>query len=152
MKCPGSVRGKVVSNRVSSIDLMPTILDVLDVKFSEKVKVQLRGRSLVPAVFGEATTRPVYSETDYREHTFKRSIISPDGWKLIYTLEESKKPRELYDLNTDPGETMNRADAEPERSKELEDKLFDHFASIGHDLRIRRWERGLNPVYNLPKK
>jgi arylsulfatase A-like enzyme len=72
-------------------------------------------------------------------------VITPDGWKLIYTLET--KTRELYDLNADPGEAKNLADAEPRRADELERKLFAHFKSIGHDLTARRWETGLNPVY-----
>jgi arylsulfatase A-like enzyme len=83
--------------------------------------------------------------TDYREYTYKRSIITPDDWKLIYTLEN--KGRELYNLKTDPGETRNLADAEPKLADELEERLFSHFNYIGHDLRVKRWEIGLNPVY-----
>jgi len=144
-KLPGRSGGKNVADRVSSIDLMPTILDVLDVEVPDRVARQLRGRSLVPAMLGEDVARDVFSETDYREYTFKRSVVTPDGWKLIYTLET--KTRELYDLNTDPGETRNLAAADPTRADELQRKVFSHSKSIGHDLTDRRWERGLNPVY-----
>jgi len=145
IKLPGLNAGKVITDRVSSIDVMPTLLDLLDVEVPRNAKNQLRGTSLVPALKGEPVRRDVFSETDYRQYTYKRSVITPDGWKLIYTLEN--KGRELYSLQDDPGETTNRVDAEPKLTDELERKLFSHFKSIGHDLTSKRWEIGLNPVY-----
>ena len=125
--------GAAVDARVSSIDLMPTVLDLLDVAVPERVRAQLRGRSLVPAMRGEPLeARDAFAETDYREYTFKRSVVAPDGWKLIYTLET--KARELYDLTADPGEQTNLAGAAPARADELERRLFAHFKAIGHDL------------------
>jgi choline-sulfatase len=144
-KLPGRTAGITLTDRVSSIDVMPTILDLLDVPLREPQRKQMRGMSLVPALKGEPVRRDLFCETDYREYTYQRAIITPEGWKLIYTLET--RSRELYDLESDPGETKNRAEAEPERAKELERKLFAHFRAIGHDLTNRRWERGLNPVY-----
>lgn len=145
VRLPGQAVGKVVADRISSIDVMPTILDLLDVEAPEKVKQQLRGGSLVSAMKGEAVKKDVFSETDYREYTYKRSVVTPDGWKLIYTLET--KARELYDLNGDPGETKDLAAVEAKRADELQRKLFAHFAAIGHDLTKREWKQGLNPVY-----
>lgn len=145
IKLPGQTECKIVADRISSIDVMPTILDLLDVELPAASKGQFRGASLVPAMRGEATERDVFSETDYREYTFKRSIITPEGWKLIYTLET--KSRELYNLPQDPGEMKNLAQAEPRRVDELEARLFAHFKSIGHDLTAKKWATGLNPVY-----
>ena len=54
VKLPGpDAGGKVVADRVSSIDVMPTILDLLDVRGPRGVQKQLRGASLVPAMKGE---------------------------------------------------------------------------------------------------
>jgi arylsulfatase A-like enzyme len=92
----------------------------------------------------------VFAETDYREYTYKRAIITPDGWKLIYTLEN--KSRELYNLNDDTGETKNLAESDRKRADELEKRLFAHFQSIGHDLTAKRWEKGFNPVYTFATK
>jgi arylsulfatase A-like enzyme len=150
VKLPGQTAGRAIADRISSIDVMPTVLDLLDVRVPETAKKQLRGTSLVPAMKGEPVQRDVFSETDYREYTYKRSVITPDGWKLIYTLEN--KGRELYNLKDDPGETKNLVDAEPKRANELERKLFAHFKSIGHDLNGRRWDLGFNPVYNFPTR
>jgi arylsulfatase A-like enzyme len=150
IKLPGQTGGKVVTDRVSSLDVMPTILELLDVGMPPRVRAQLRGRSLTALMRGEAVGRDVFSETDYRAYTYKRSIIAPDGWKLIFTLENGS--RELYDLNTDFSEAHNLADVEKQRADELERRLFAHFKSIGHDLRGQRWEVGLNPVYKSQAK
>lgn len=150
IKLPGQTSGKVITDRVSSIDLMPTILDLLNVQVSQKGRKQLRGVSLVPALTGESVERDIFSETDYREYTFKRSLITSSGWKLIYTLEN--RSRELYYLPEDPAEKKNLAAAQPTRADQLEQKLFAHFRSIGHDLKSKRWEVGLNPVYSSQAK
>lgn len=150
IKLPGQTEGKRIADRVGSIDLLPTILELLEARVPETARVQLRGKSLVPAIRGERIQRDCFSETDYREYTFKRSIISQDGWKLIVTLENQN--RELFDLKADPEETRNLAKEQPERTKELERRLFEHFRSIGHDLAARRWEPGLNPVYGSQGK
>ncbi|NJD92375.1 MAG: DUF229 domain-containing protein, partial [Geobacter sp.] len=150
IKLPKQKSGKVIKDQVSSIDIMPTILDLLDVKMPAKASKQLRGASLVPAFTGKSVTKDVYSETDYRQYTYKRSIITMDGWKFIYTLEN--KTRELYNLKKDPQELTNLVEKEPKRSYELEQKLFAHFKSIGHDLTARQWIPGQNPVYDSQAK
>ena len=145
-----SAAARTVNDRVSSIDVMPTILDLLDLALPDKAKHQLRGKSLIPAMNGQSVPNDVFSETDYRLYTYKRSVIAPDGWKLICTLEN--KSRELYDLNADPAETTNRALNHAARADELQARLFAHFRSIGHDLTRRQWEIGFNPVYTFPDK
>lgn len=150
IKLPKVKAGKVITDQVSSIDIMPTILDLLDVKLSDKIKKQLHGASLVPALKGKPVAKDVYSETDYRQYTYKRSVITKDGWKFIYTLEN--KSRELYNLKKDPKELKNLIELEPKRAYELEQQLFAHFKSIGHDLNAKQWIPGLNPVYDSQAK
>ncbi len=150
IRLPGGSVGTVVAERVSSIDVMPTILELLDIRVSDRVQKQLRGTSLVPAMAGHPVGRDLFSETDYRQYTYKRSVIAPDGWKFIYTLES--KTRELFDLRADPSESRNLTAAEPNRAADMERKLFAHFAAIGHDLTGHSWEIGLNPVYSSQGK
>ena len=145
VRLPGSRQGRNIAERVSSIDLMPTILDLLEIDVPESAARRLRGRSLRAVIEGRGQPRDIISETDYREYTFKRSLISPDGWKLIYTLET--RTRELYNLNIDPRERRDLAATESARADRLQQRLFAHFRSLGHDLHSRRWQRGLNPVY-----
>ena len=150
IKLPGQTSGKLIMDRISSIDVMPTILDVLNLKVPAEAQKQLRGTSLAATMAGEPARRNVFSETDYRDYTFKRSIITPDGWKLIYTLEE--KSRELYHLQDDPGEMINLAEAHPDRADQLQRTLFSHFKSLGQDLEGKAWKRGLKPVYRSQAK
>lgn len=145
IRLPGQKTGRAVTERVSSIDVMPTILDLLDVPLPEAARRQLRGVSLAAAMRGEPAARDLFAETDYRDYTHQRCVIAPDGWKLIVTLETGR--RELYDLNADPQEARDRADAEPARAAELHRRLDAHYRALGHDLTARRWEVGLNPVY-----
>ena len=144
MKLPGQSAGREIVDRVSSIDVLPTILDLLGVLAGEAMG-QCRGSSLGPSLAGGRVARSCFSETDYREYTYKRSVLRPDGWKLILTLETNE--RELYDLEADPGETVNLAHARPQLADELEAELRRHFRSLGHPLEGRRWKVGLNPVY-----
>jgi len=150
IKLPKVKAGKVITDQVSSIDVMPTILDLLDVKLSAKIKKQMHGASLVPALKGKPVAKDVYAETDYRQYTYKRSVTTKDGWKFIYTLED--KSRELYNLKKDPKELNSLVKLEPKRAYELEQQLFAHFKSIGHDLNAKQWIPGLNPVYDSQAK
>lgn len=150
VQLPGQKAGKNLSPRVSSIDLMPTILDLVGAEVPQAAKKQMRGESLVPVLQGGEQPRDVFSETDYREYTYKRSIITPGGWKLIYTLESGR--RELYNLDEDREEANDLAGERPRLADELEARLFAHFRSLGHDLKKRQWKVGLNPVYESQGK
>ncbi len=150
IRLPGGTKEIAIDDRISSVDLMPTILDLLEVSPNERLRRQMRGKSLVPAMKGEKVDRPIFSETDYREYTYKRSIIDDEGWKLIYTLEN--KTRELYNLKNDPKELTNLVDQQPSKADELQQQLFKKYRDIGNDLESRRWIPGLNPVYSSQAK
>lgn len=150
IRLPSQTQCRVIPNRVSSIDLMPTILDLLAITPPDGARTQLRGTSLLDEIKGSPSARDVISETNYREYTYKRSIISPEGWKLIYTLE--KRKRELYDLNKDPHEQQNLATQRVDLANDLEKRLFAHYERLGHNLRDQTWQTGYNPVYSPAAK
>lgn len=111
-----------VAPLVRTIDIMPTVLDLLDLRFDEKVAKQMQGVSLAPLVNGEKRVLDGVSETDYLLHSFKRSIKTSDGWKFIVSLDTEK--RELYYLKDDPGEKRNVVQENGRIAYELEQKLF----------------------------
>ena len=150
IKLPNRADGKVITNQISSLNVMPTVLDLLDVKVPENVAKQMRGTSLVPALQGQSMTDDAYFETDYRHYTYKRGIQTKEGWKFIYTLEN--KTRELYNMKTDPGEKKNLVEAEPKLAYELEQRVFGYFKSLGQDLTKTQWQVGMNPVYESQGK
>jgi len=137
--------GVRIEEQVSSLDIMPTILDLLRVKKGSFLKKQLRGVSLVAAMQGKSKSRDVYSETDYRRYTYKRAIRTADGWKFIYTLES--QTGELYNLTKDAQEKNNLIGSQPRLAYELEQRLFSFFSSLGLDM-SGPWEVGCYPVYD----
>jgi arylsulfatase A-like enzyme/Flp pilus assembly protein TadD len=106
--------GRRVATLASLIDVPPTLLDLTGLR----VPGGLDGRSLVPAVEGEATEArwlPVESEFGYNSYGWAPlSGISDGALKWI----DAPEP-ELYDLVEDPAERRNLVTARPEEEGRL---------------------------------
>jgi choline-sulfatase len=113
---PGVRPGRVVKEGVRLVDLMPTLLDALDIEPGARTA---DGISFWTKLEGDAfEERPAVLENRSQKHQFGWAIQSGlrfDGWKWI----RSPEP-ELYDLRDDPGETRNLAGREPDRAAALE--------------------------------
>ncbi len=101
-----------VDDYTQSKDLMPTVLDLLDIDSG----LEFDGRSLAPLFDGgERVQEPECYITEctwMRKHGWRTS-----EWKLIRALEPDfhfKPEVELYNLKRDPDELHNVADNEPE--------------------------------------
>lgn len=118
---------------VMSIDVMPTVLDLLGIASRPRA---MRGRSLTPLMSPAATEDQhgyVFAERERQTQVMVRSR----DWKYIKTLlpvritprfGAPKGKRELYHIATDPGETMNLARREPQRVEEFEKVLAEWLA------------------------
>jgi len=97
---------RTVDQRVSLIDLGPTLLDL----FGVSTPATFNGQSLVPLLAGRSVTltRPILAEGRMRT-----ALLEPDGLKVIE--DPRRKVVEAYDLAIDPGETRNIFDVEPAR-------------------------------------
>ena len=130
MHCPSSLpSGTVVKNQISQIDIMPTILDMLALD----VDCEMDGASVLPLIREPATgfREEAYAETipagwqalddDHR----RIWCIRTAEWKLIMHTdnEPSFRRYELYNLNEDPGETVNLFPLENRMVSELKSKL-----------------------------
>jgi len=118
MTGPGIPAGVRISQQARTIDVLPTILDLLGGKASAAVQ----GTSMVPAFHGkQVPTRYSYEETMYPVFTMNwaglRGIHTAD-WMYV----RAPKP-ELYDLKSDPGELNNVIGAHPKEYRELEEQL-----------------------------
>ena len=94
--------GKVVESRVRLIDVLPTILDLMNLPKPEAVQ----GQSLLPYIRRkEKSDLDSYIETSYPKENYGWAplvgLIS-GAWKYIRAPKE-----ELYDLKADPGEDKN---------------------------------------------
>ncbi len=137
---PGLIApGTVLEPVVELADVMPTLLDLIDVE----APAEQHGISLVrllerPDAAG--ASRAAFSEYD---DTAIRTVLS-DDWKLVLNPDEIEPQcvpgapdfpfpiarLELYDLSTDPGETRNLADQHPDLVRKLEQLVEERFAGM----------------------
>jgi uncharacterized sulfatase len=127
LRWPGRTKPGRYEDLVSTIDLAPTILTAGNMK----PPATMQGLSLLEragggaalkrdAVFGEIF---VHTAVDIQKPALNLTHrwVRAGDWKLI--LDETKKTAELYDVKTDPFETRNRSDSEPNRVKELSSRI-----------------------------
>lgn len=113
-------QGKVVPNLVRSIDIMPTVLELLD----KDVEIDIQGVSLLPLISGEKNlSLASYGETFFPRLRFGEEELRSyrtDRWKYIRFIEDNKIIKEeLFDLKNDPGESKDFAKREESKVKEL---------------------------------
>jgi arylsulfatase A-like enzyme len=120
IRLPDQRRGKTISQAVSHIDFVPTLLDLL----GQPRHSQCAGKSLLPLICQEGLapenifmewapnrTKIKKGTSLARRRTIKRAVeestrtvVSPDGWKLCL---RDKDLNELYNLKDDPFEMRN---------------------------------------------
>jgi arylsulfatase A-like enzyme len=121
-------------------DLVPTLLELAGIESD----IPFDGKSLMGMVRGEVVSHE--SELYLTECTWmrKHGWRTPE-WKLIRALEPDfhfKPPVELYNLNRDPDEDHNLAEAQPEVVDALTRRMEEWIA-------LRERETGLgNPIFD----
>ncbi|MEM6796459.1 MAG: sulfatase-like hydrolase/transferase [Acidobacteriota bacterium] len=128
MKPPAGVveperAGARVAPKVSTTDILPTVLDLLGLETPEKIQ----GMSLLPYLEGEGPSdarREIYAETLSprlsRSWGEQRALFLGD-YKYIHG------PRsELYDITQDPREVDNLIDSEADLAGKMERKLASY--------------------------
>ncbi len=118
IRVPGGTRGAVVKDRVGTVDIMPTLLELLAIEPPPGVQ----GQSLVGQLKGESKPgRRFYAET-----------LSPrlgNGWGELRALYDGDYKlifgprRELFDLREDAGELGNLVTERPEIAARMEQDL-----------------------------
>jgi arylsulfatase A-like enzyme len=146
---PGQKTAQRVARPVSQIDLVPTLLDLMD----QPAAPDLSGRSLRPDLEGRTPAPPedifiewngevgVRTWTDPRTVTppredAVRTVVTTDGWKFNWSAADE---HELYDLNRDPIEVKNLAPRKGSRPR-MQDLAG----------RIRAWQERTGDTAALP--
>jgi len=126
---PQSAAGQVITDMVSLVDLMPTILGAVGVE----IPSQVQGHSLLPRL------RPDRGDSKRNDHAKGERVMYGEtflprihfDWSELRGSENSKyhfidAPRpELYDLTNDPGELHNLFHEKKAVSGEMRAKLVD---------------------------
>lgn len=118
MSGPGLAAGRVIEAQVRLIDVAPTLLGLV----GAAPLTGVAGMDLRPLIAGsEREERIAYLETLATQIDFRWSpLLGLRTGRFKYI----RAPRpELYDLVADPGETINRADDEPDRVAALDLQL-----------------------------
>jgi len=125
IRVPGS-EPRRVKQLVGTIDLMPTLLELMDIPPPD---IAMSGQSLAPLFRGEAVpTRPVLMETfqNKAQDASLKGIVTPK-WKLIietpYEEGEGKTVTRLYQWTKDKREKKNLAQKKPEKVTALNSQL-----------------------------
>lgn len=115
-----------VPAQVRTIDVMPTVLDLVGLDSPHEVQ----GQSLVPLMLDPSSAGP---EVAYGE---SMSVHLQYGWSALYSLRMAghkyiDAPRaELYDLAADPDESDNRFSELPELAETMRTRLKELRAEI----------------------
>ncbi len=122
--------GKRPDNYVQTVDIYPTVMDLLSID-REDVCKELQGETLFPSALGsrkreftlsEFMPKPDlryydgYPEFDASVFAYGLTAIRYNGYKLIWS---STGRHELYDLTSDPGEARNVYSDWPDKVSEL---------------------------------
>ena len=101
--------GRVIPDQVRTIDVVPTVLDLIEPGGPKTMACQ--GRSVAPLMRGrqlDAQPAIVASHKDPWRWTARPLIgIRTPKWKLSFAVEDDTVPWELYDLESDPAEQNN---------------------------------------------
>lgn len=131
LSLPNTTGRRTIETAVELNDILPTLIDVLDLRINAGHQAQ--GRSLMPLIRGEDVPgRPVLSGGRR-----KRGAIIEDGWKYLRRALDEEKGQgspfqeELYDLRSDPGETVNLIERENARAARMRERLGKALNSTG---------------------
>jgi arylsulfatase A-like enzyme len=143
-------KGTRITRQVMSIDILPTVLDILKIS----APPHLQGRSVLPLIEKGATGPSSPAFADAVEIEAART----DAWKLIRAVEKpaapsgaAATPPELYNLGNDPREKDNLAERDTASRASLE-TLLGTWRSDNEKLKTQLGEAGAPEKASLDKE
>jgi arylsulfatase A-like enzyme len=129
--------GRTDATPIHAVDFYPSMLELAGAERPERQP--LDGESYLPLLTGAATSLqreaiywhfPGYLGAGRGQwRTLPVSVVRAGDWKLLEYLEDGR--RELYNLADDVGEERNLADADPQRTEQLQQLLSAWREQIG---------------------
>lgn len=128
VRWPGHIVPERSDALAQSIDIVPTVLEAAQIPTPEGLPginlMSEKRRQSREDIFGACFTHNANDLDDPSKNLRWRWMIR-DHWKLIVpnpAIELSGQP-ELYDLRSDPTETLNRIEAQPDRAHAMRDAI-----------------------------
>jgi len=129
VRAPGITKASSECNQyVSSVDFMPTILELANVQADQ----QLDGKSFVSLLEGKQLDRgPIYWHYPHygNQGGSPSAAVRDDNWKLIQFLEDDRY--ELFDLDNDIGEKTNVISENEDIAMRLKESLAAWQQDVG---------------------
>jgi len=122
--------GKDIDRMTSHIDILPTLIDLCDLKTHGKAKYEFSGKSWKGLLSGgdagwQDRTLFLHSQNITQQHEkWKNSLVATEEWRLV-------NRDELYNIKSDPGEKKNIAEENAEIVKQLQELYEQYWEEIG---------------------
>lgn len=124
---PGQAQGYRVSAPAGQVDLLPTVLSLVDLP----VPAWAEGESLVSAMLEKrSTVQPKFSmnldfDSRFQAPSKGTFAVVQDGWKFVRYLKTGEEV--LYDLGVDPRETNDLSATHPELASKMRNLIYTRF-------------------------
>lgn len=136
VRMPSMPGGRTVQGQVSTLDVAPTVLDLVGVSPPDT----MMGASLRPlldggADSGEINDRPaVFTEMLGHRNSYRyRLAVRTGTHRYIHDMEQ-RQASQLYDRHADPGERKNTYNRSDPAARSFDEMRFEHMAPIVPDL------------------
>ena len=145
-------KNKIINKKIGSIDILPTIADILSIDFDYE---KAEGRSVLPLINGEKLEeKPIFIENAVRRNPTKPGNcigVRTDNFKYYRSRSDSKKKVCLYNLKEDPNEIFNIASENSDIVEKMEKLLKNIRKNSVRDEDIdsnetKRIEKDLKPL------
>jgi arylsulfatase A-like enzyme len=141
-------KSKKIKQQIRTVDILPTLLDILKIEFDEK---KIDGKSLQGLMNGKKSNENIaYLESNPLIQLKSDDVIGirTSEYKYFRDSVNSKKRIHLYDLRNDPFENENISNKNIELVEKFENKLQE----IINDSNLKSTDENDDEIYKELKK
>jgi arylsulfatase A-like enzyme len=142
---PGTLKPAEVKALAGHIDFFPTIAEIAGAKLTEDVNSQVEGRSLAPLLAkadAEWPDRMLFTHvgrwpkgTSPELYKYRDCSVRSSRWQVVCAdNKDGKKAWQLFDVQADPGEKLDRANQHPDVVQKMDAAYDDWWTSVQSQL------------------